>query len=77
MDEVRDEHLAFSAFLFSPPISTPGTIQVNGCRSTKGEVYFYFMQPFHTRRGGVSNVRYLQKLLEYLERLLGELKERE
>lgn len=28
-------HLAFSDFLFSPPISTPGTIQVKGCRETK------------------------------------------
>lgn len=33
-EEDDGEHLAFSAFLFSPPIRTPGTIQVNGCRST-------------------------------------------
>lgn len=27
-------YLAFSDFLFSPPINTPGTIQVNGYRKT-------------------------------------------
>ena len=31
-EEREDEYLAFSAFLFSPPIRTPGTIQVNGYR---------------------------------------------
>lgn len=34
----RGRYLAFSAFLFSPPIRTPGTIQVNGCRETGGKV---------------------------------------
>lgn len=30
--QLAGEYLAFSAFLFSPPIRTPGTIQVNGYR---------------------------------------------
>lgn len=33
-------YLAFSDFLFSPPINTPGTIQVNGYRKTSDQNQF-------------------------------------
>lgn len=38
-------YLAFSDFLFSPPISTPGTIQVNGYRKENQEQHrFLFIK---------------------------------
>lgn len=36
-------YLAFSDFLFSPPISTPGTIQVNGYRKEKQDQHRFFL----------------------------------
>lgn len=35
MKGIQGGYLAFSDFLFSPPIRTPGTIQVKGCRKKK------------------------------------------
>lgn len=36
-------YLAFSDFLFSPPISTPGTIQVNGYRKENQDQQWFFL----------------------------------
>lgn len=63
-------YLAFSAFLFSPPIRTPGTIQVKGCGDR--------VQRVSRRLGGdAAALRYLQKFLEGLEGLPRQLRMRQ